>query len=384
MKKQAVPSYLARTKWFVFALIALILIVFGRTVETPSLTKSAVVLGIGIDYKEDTSLFTVSAQCVLVGSSSGDTSETTFNTYSSSGNTISGAMDGIARKMGLIISLAHCNVVVMSQSALTLDHLQLIYPLTGMYALPEQTIIVSCPDSPEKLLSLRMGTTLSAPFFLQQALINEEGSDGMIRTTSKDFLARSLSRSEANAVPYIKVQKAQSPPISQQGDDKNTYELLIGDALVFNHDKFAVIDKEYAEVLALFLGHGVTGTFNYTDENGGSMEFKVLKKDVKLKANGRNVKAEIALSVDLSDVQNVNTNEVLSSADDIVKRYAQKLANEIKAKFEYLYEFSKKENIDFLNLQAKAYQSVGRTLEKDCLSTITFTPIVKINVRETG
>lgn len=149
MKKQAVPSYLARTKWFFFALVALILIVFGRTVETPSLTKSAVVLGIGIDYKEDTSLFTVSAQCVLVGSSSGDTSETTFNTYSSSGNTISGAMDGIARKMGLIISLAHCNVVVMSQSALALDHLQLIYPLTGMYALPEQTIIVSCPDSPE-------------------------------------------------------------------------------------------------------------------------------------------------------------------------------------------------------------------------------------------
>ena len=323
MKKQAVPSYLARTKWFVFALIALILIVFGRTVETPSLTKSAVVLGIGIDYKEDTSLFTVSAQCVLVGSSSGDTSETTFNTYSSSGNTIAGAMDGIARKMGLIISLAHCNVVVMSQSALTLDHLQLIYPLTGMYALPEQTIIVSCPDSPEELLSLRMGTTLSAPFFLQQALINEEGSDGMIRTTSKDFLARSLSRSEANAVPYIKVQKAQSPPISQQGDDNDTYELLIGDALVFNHDKFAVIDKEYAEVLALFLGHGVTGTFNYTDENGGSMEFKVLKKDVKLKANGRNVKAEIALSVDLSDVQNVNTNEVLSSADDIVKLYPE-------------------------------------------------------------
>ena len=384
MKKQTIPSYLARTKWFVFALIALILIVFGRTVETPSLTKSAVVLGIGIDYQEDTSLFTVSAQCVLVGSSSGDTSETTFNTYSSSGNTIAGAMDGISRKMGLIISLAHCNVVVMSKSALALDHLQLIYPLTGMYALSEQTIIVSCPDSPEELLSLRVGTTLSAPFFLQQALINEEGSDGMIRITSKDFLARSLSRSEANAVPYIKVQKAQSPPISQQGNDEDTYELLIGDALVFNHDKFAVIDKEHAEVLALFLGHGVTGTFNYTDSEGGSMEFKVLKKDVKLKANGRDVKAEINLSVDLSDVQNVNADEVLSSADDIVKQYAQTLADEIKAKFEYLYEFSKKENIDFLNLQAKAYQSVGRTLERDCLSTINFTPIVKISVRETG
>lgn len=384
MKKLSLPSYFARTKWFVFALITLVLIAFGRTVDTPSLTKSAVVLGIGIDYSAETSAFTVTAQCVIVGSSSGDTSETTFNTYSSSGKTIAGAMDGISRKMGLIISLAHCNVVVMSKSALALDHMQLIYPLTGMYALPEQTIIVSCPESPEKLLGLRVGTTLSAPFFLQQALVNEEGSDGMIRTTAKDFLAHTLSRSEANAVPYIKIQKAQSPPISAQGNDEDTYELLIGDALVFNHTDFAVIEKEYAEVLAVYLGHGVTGTFNYTDQSGGSMEFKVLKKDVKLKADGRNVRAEMQLNVDLSDVQNVDTKAVLSSADDIVKEYAQKLASEITAKLEYLYNLSKEKNIDFLNLQAKAYQSVGRTLEKDCLNTISFAPTVKINVRETG
>lgn len=384
MKKPTLTSYLARTKWFVFAIIAIVLIVFGRTVETPSLTKSAVVLGIGIDYTEDTSTFNVTAQCVLVGSSSGDTSETTFNTYSASGKTIAGAMDGISRKMGLILSLAHCNVVVMSTSALKLDHMQLIYPLTGMYALPEQTILVSCPESPEKLLSLRVGTTLSAPFFLQQALINEEGSDGMIRTTAKDFLARSLSRSKANAVPYIKIEKLESPPISQQGNDDDAYELIIGDALVFNHDKFALIDKEYAEVLAFYLGKDVTGTLNYTDEGGGSMEFKILKKDVKLKAKGRDLFAYVDLSVDLSDVQNVKSNSVLSSADDIVKQYANKLADEIKNKFLYLYEMSKRENIDFLNLQAKAYQSVGRYLEDDCLDTLSFEPIVKIAVKETG
>lgn len=384
MKKKTLPSYLARTKWFVFALVAIILIIFGRTVETPSLSKSAVVLGIGIDYDESSSIFNVSTQCVLVGSSSGDTSETTFNTYSATGNTIASAMDAISRKMGLIISLAHCNVVVMSESALKLDHLQLIYPLTGMYALPEQTILVSCPEPPDKLLGLRVGTTLSAPFFLQQALVNEEGSDGMIRTTSKDFLARSLSKSEANAIPYIRINKLEAPPISQQGDDKDSYELIIGDALVFNHDKFAIIEKEYAEALALYLSKDVTGTLNYTDENGGSIEFKILKKDVKLKANGRNLVAKVELSVDLSDVQNVVTDKVLSSSDGIVKEYADKLAKDIENKLVYLFEKSKEENIDYLNLQAKAYQSVGRTLEDDCLDTLSFEANVKIKVKETG
>ena len=49
MKKLKISSYLMRTKWFVFFAIAVTLIVFGRLVETPSLSKSAVVLGIGID-----------------------------------------------------------------------------------------------------------------------------------------------------------------------------------------------------------------------------------------------------------------------------------------------------------------------------------------------
>lgn len=196
-----------RTKWFVFFAIAVTLIVFGRLVETPSLSKSAVVLGIGIDYDESEETFEVSTQAVLVGSSSGDTSQTSFVCTSAKGGTIAGALDVIARKMGLIISLSHCNVVFVSTAALKLDHMQLVYPLTGMYALSEQTIFVTGNKSPSEMLSLRIGTTISSPFFLQQALVNEEGSDGMIRTTAKDFLARSLSRSKSNVIPYIVAQK---------------------------------------------------------------------------------------------------------------------------------------------------------------------------------
>ena len=143
MKKLNISSYLMRTKWFVLLTIAIFLVVFGRMVETPSLSKSAVVLGIGIDYDKATSQFEVSAQSVLVGSSSGDTSETSYVCTTAKGNSIAGAMDVISRKTGLIISLSHCNVLFMSTSAFELDHMQLIYPLTGMYALPEQTIIVT-------------------------------------------------------------------------------------------------------------------------------------------------------------------------------------------------------------------------------------------------
>lgn len=383
MKKLNVPSYLLRTKWFVLFLIAVFLIVFGRMVETPSLSKSAVVLGLGIDYDESSSLFEVSTQAVLVGSSSGDTSETSYVCTSAKGNTIAGAMDIIARKMGLTVSLSHCNVVFMSTSTFKLDHMQLIYPLTGMYALPEQTIIVTGDKSPFEMLSLRIGTTISSPFFLQQALVNEEGSDGMIRTTAKDFLARSLSRSKANVIPYI-IAKEATPPLTEAGGEDDVYELDISRAMAFDNENYCIIENEYAEILALYHSHDVTGTLNYTAKDGGTIEFKILKKSVKIKAHGRKVVAEIKLSTDLADVQKIPTDEVVGTDNNIVKQYASALAKDIESRLYELYELSVIKNIDFLSLQSKAYQSIGRNLEEDCLFTLSFEPKVSVSVKEAG
>lgn len=383
MKKLDIPSYLLRTKWFVFFLVAVFLIIFGRMVETPSLSKSAVVLGLGIDYDEAASLFEVSTQAVLVGSSSGDTTQTSYVCTSANGNTIAGAMDIIARKMGLTISLSHCNIVFMSTSAFKLDHMQLIYPLTGMYALPEQTIIVTGDKSPSEMLSLRIGTTISSPFFLQQALVNEEGSDGMIRTTAKDFLAFSLSRSKANVIPYI-ITKEATPPLTEAGGEDDVYELDISRAMAFDNENYCIIENDYAEILALYHSHDVTGTLNYTAKDSGTIEFKILKKSVKIKADGRKVVAEIKLSADLADVQKIPTDKVVNTDNDVVKRYAAALAKDIEHRLFELYELSVNKNIDFLSLQSKAYQSVGRSLEEDCLSTLSFEPKVSITVKEAG
>lgn len=384
MKKLNVPSYLMRTKWFVFFAIAVVLIVFGRMVETPSLSKSAVVLGIGIDYDDSQAMFEVSTQAVLVGSSAGDTSQTSYVCTTAKGATIAGALDVIARKTGLIVSLSHCNVVFVSKSALTLDHMQLVYPLTGMYALPEQTIFVTGDKSPAEMLALRIGTTISSPFFLQQALVNEEGSDGMIRTTAKDFLARSLSRSKANVIPYIVAKETDSPLTQTGGGDEKNFELDISRALVFNDENCYMLENEYAEILALYHSHDVTGTLNYTAEDGGTIEFKILKKDVKVKARGRRIVANVKLAADLADVQKIPTDKVLSTADEIVNEYAARLAKDIEKRLVEMYELSKEINVDFLSLQSKAYQSVGRNLEEDCLGTLSFETKVEISVKESG
>ena len=136
LKRVRISSYVMRTKYIVIIFACIFLIVFGRTIETPSLSKTAIVLGVGIDYNEENREFEVSTQTILVGASTGDTSQTTYNNYTGKGKTISGALDDISQKMGLLITLSHCNVLFVSTNALKLDHFHLLYPLIVMYELP--------------------------------------------------------------------------------------------------------------------------------------------------------------------------------------------------------------------------------------------------------
>ncbi len=383
MKKLNVVSYVKRTKWAVLLLAIAFLFLFGRVVKSPALTKTAIVVGTGVDFDEQTKEFEVTTQTIIMASSASESSaQTTYETYTDRGKTISGALDRISRKIGLTVSLAHCEVLFLSRTALKLDHLQLIYPLTLMYALREQAIIVTGDKTPREMLAVRIGSTVSAPFFLQSALANSEGTDGLIKTTAKDMLASSMSRSQATAIPYITAVKMQDQPMDQQGELKDNFEFDLSRTLAFDHDKSIVLDEELSEILAIYLSNDTRGSLNYTAKNGGTVEFKILDKSVKTTAKGKNVSAKIELSVNLLDIQFLSDGKVVTGADSLVKEAANALAKELTDKLNRLMRTALESDIDFLGVQAKAYQSVGRDLPEHCLDKLTFTPSVKLTVKE--
>ena len=385
MKKLSVSKPLQYSKWAVVLLVAIVLVIYGRTVKSPSLTKTQIVLGAGIDFDIETHEFEVTTQSMVVASTYGTTdAKTTYNVYSATGKTVAEALDTISQKIGLNISLAHCNVLFLSNTALALDHLQLFYPLTGMYSLPEQSIIVASAISPKELIGKRIGTTISSALFLQNSLTSQEGDDGMIRTTVKDFLAMSLSKSHANTLPYVEIKELESQPENADGEIKDNFEIVINRALVTDKQKTLIIDKERSEILSIYLSLDAMGTLGYTSPSGGSIEFKVLKSTTSLNAKGRTIYATIKISVDLLDVQFVDADRVLTGADKIVLDFARALELELENRLLSLFETSKEADIDFLGLQEKAYESVGRTLEDDCLDTLTFIPDVQITVSESA
>lgn len=104
-----------KRKWLVIVLIAAILIFFGRVVDNKSLKQSAIVIGLGIDKTDNA--FTVSTQSVVITGGAGEgQSSQSYAVYSAEGKTVSEALDKISQHMGLLVSLSHCNVLVLSQN----------------------------------------------------------------------------------------------------------------------------------------------------------------------------------------------------------------------------------------------------------------------------
>lgn len=385
MKRLKISSYLNRTKWFVVFFSVLVLVIFGRTVHAPELTKTAVVIGTGVDYSEESGKFSVTAQSVLLSAAaSGDGQETTYVTYAAEGGTIAEALDTIGRKMGLSVSLAHCNVLFVSESVLKLDHLQLIYPLTAMYSLPEYCIMVTGEKSPKDMITVQIGTTTSAPYFLQLALSNKEGTNGMIRTNLKDFLARSTSKSEAVAIPYITYKKLENQPIGPDGEKKDNYEYNLEKTFVFNHTSGHIVDVSHAELLTLYLTGVTFGSLDFEADDGGRFEFRILEKGMSLSTDKKSVQAKLELIVEFLDVQFAGRDTVLTGADEEVLNAAKGLEKELTAKFNDLFDISKSTDIDFLGLKEKVYENMGRGYENVPLSDINFAPSVTIQVKETA
>lgn len=151
---------------------------FGRVTDNKSLSQSAIVVGLGIDYAD--SQFEVSAEAAIISAAAGGSEAvTTYAVYTEKGLTVSDALDKISQKMGLFISLSHCNVLVLTKSALLAEQEKLFSPLVESYALPEQAILVSCDGSPEDLLSAKVAAAATVPFYIQAALQQNLGSSAL-------------------------------------------------------------------------------------------------------------------------------------------------------------------------------------------------------------
>ena len=361
---------------------AAVLVFFGRTTDMRSLTQSALVIGLGIDVSEDA--FVVSTLSVVVSGGTGGTSTQSFAVHSAEGATLSEGLDKISQKMGLLVSLSHCNVLVLSKEAFEIDGAELFSPLVVSYSLPEQAAITATEAPPSDVLAARTGTTVASTYLVQSSLIQNLGGDGLTFVTVKDYLADTMSRSGSVNLPLIDVAEAEHPPEGQDGKTEGVAELTMGRNLVVFEGGSFVIEEELAQVTTMLVRNKVLGRLSVQTPAGDRFEFRVLNASPSVEADGMSVHAALDVTVSFMEAQGASAEGKLSPSSEAVRAAADDAADMLKERILACHRLSLETGADFLHLEEAVYRKAGYPLPKGCLDDIAFDCSVTVKVKEAG
>lgn len=369
-------------KTLVILLIAVVLIIFGRVVDNKSLTQSGIAVGIGIDFKDEK--YNITVQVVTVSGGAGsDKGTTNYLTYSAEGKTIGEAVNSVSEKIGLVVSLSHCNLVIMSRSALSLNPIRTFSALTKALSLPEQALVVATDEDIPSLFASKIPTTENISFFLQSVLLQDLEAGGLTSVSVKDYLALRTSRSGGVALPYLEIFEMPDKPISDSpgGSDKN-YIVSINKNLVIDDDGDKVVDEITAKAVNMFLSSEVKDKLTVSLPDGGVIEFRIIKNSKSVKVNGMTVTAELKMNVSFVEAQGFDTPFILNCNSPEVLEARDLLEKQLTEQLKATYLLSQECGIDFLGLENLVYRKAGRTLEEGCLDKINFEAFYQIKVTE--
>ncbi|MCQ2603093.1 MAG: hypothetical protein MJ193_04095, partial [Clostridia bacterium] len=286
-------------KWFVILIVTIFLVVAGRIIDNKSLSQSGVVVGIGIDKIDGE--YDVSVLAVATPASVSTGNAESYVVYDAKDKTLTGAIDKINQKLGLIISLSHCNVAFVSKTAILTNAVELFVPLTNSLAMPEQAVVIIA-DEPKKALSSQMPTTVNVPTFITQSFIENLSNDGITSVSIKDCLSWSKSKSATVNFPIISLTEMTDKPISATAGEGKFFEIAFDENLLVSSGRSMTLDKKNSTALNIFVEHEVSNKIN-VDIAFGTVTFKILGKKLKWKVDGNNVKATVGLTLSFTEAQ---------------------------------------------------------------------------------
>lgn len=226
------------TKWFIYFITAIFLLFFSNDFGLINVEKTAIVVALGIDRKENDE-FTVTTQIVLPCSSKENGSNDKA-TVSASGKTLSGAISNVANVTGWYPKLSYCNLIILGDSFLQSD-----YDTIGLFTffkdsteLQDSAFISTCEGNAEQLLSTLSPLDNLSSFALQKIFFGNVNRLGYTVTSNvKNFKRGHDSASLCSVMPYVTANSGNSN--GKQSGSEKTYTYDATRSAVFKNGAFS-------------------------------------------------------------------------------------------------------------------------------------------------
>lgn len=362
---------LAKSKWLIMLILAVILVVFDMLVFNVSIINRGIVLGVGLDMEGD--YVTVTVRLVLPKNGGVSSGGNNYTLYSAKGVTVDDAINCISKDMGFQLSLAHTSTIVVGREVLVKNKIEWVEYFLTDDKVNDTTLVVMADGDAYDIMdsSVTVGEVPSSQLY--KMLKPVKTPLGLPYVSIKQFFVNWYSYGGGNYLPIV--HKVKVPPTTDQEKD-NVKE---ADALVVN--RTAIIDR-----------NGIAGELNKEQTNGISFIYYKIKNGI-IKIEGRDGKEtnvqiidskaelkydlenrKVTIKMDLKTIRSqgykMPDGKLTYDLDDVEKdNLFREITNDIDAAFKAAAELG----VDIYNFKEGFYQKYGNKVkdgEEDLLKSL--------------
>ncbi len=191
-----------RSKIYAVIFILIFFIYFTQDYTLINIEKTALIVTLGVDKAE--SDYTVTAQIAVPDSSSSKTSNKEA-VISSSGKTIFDAITSISDKTGWYPKLSFCNLIVIGESMLKENIMDVLLFFIRSYKIEDSAIVCTAKGEAKELLLSSSPLDNISGLSLSKIFVKDYESASKVYTSSiKDFSTKYYSKSHYGYMPFVK------------------------------------------------------------------------------------------------------------------------------------------------------------------------------------
>lgn len=366
-------------KWVAFGLAFIVALFMGTAINATPISSRAVVVGIAIDKSGE--LLEITAQILVTSGSSAGKPQS--KEVAAKADTVSGALSQIAENTSMIVSLAHCNLVILGKDILE-DNA--VYPLDYLIRnayLSENALLIGTLGKASEILKTKVAFSELASLYAQRAVESLANFDSVAERSIKEFVVDEKKYNKSNYLMIIERVPLETVDIVQtaggedsqgggqesSGDEQEYYFNMRETALFYDSKMVGILNETETVGLNLVKKEVSAGTLHIEGDNGEQIEVYIVgtSADKEFDKDTRTMKVSIEMKVNIKEIN--ATHSILPRADGVLsetelKRGEQTLIDSVVA----CYEKAKTAGVDVFDITTSLYRmykstdfSVGNT-----------------------
>ncbi len=358
---------------FIIIFVALVITLLAQSYVVISLNDRAIILGMGIDYVDESYEIT----CEVIGQSNAS-SETgsAFNSQmiSGKGKTISLAVHDVYTKTGKLPSLGQCCILILGKSLYKTENIQqcLAY-FSFSDAFKDGTLVACAINDAKEIFNVTTPLDSSISFALQGIIQGSENNTAIKQNWLSNFVSKQLTLSSSSYLSVIEFNVDENS-MSEQANPKKLNGFFNAQkvAVFHNYDYVGVLDDQEKKGFSLMANSKAFDTFVVYDPNNSQVLPQIVGLGVETKnvsfspkfSENEQPSLEIKINMSLKRLRTDTTGHVLEFLPITPVEISENMIDQVKKETQTVVikaiDYAKVNRCDYLEINNKFYKQFGK------------------------